>query len=154
MPAMRWEKREEKSSWRANAGWSSGGRPLGLPVPDGRSGGVSEAISNLRDCFVVPTGLLAMTASSGLPFRTQAQEFPTDSSNISLSRFIRRRVKKEWGSAFTLRNSWWNETAAGLRLKAGKAKEPSSCWSLKSSEPNERQIKQEAASGTAGYCPK
>ncbi|MBI4367953.1 MAG: NADH-quinone oxidoreductase subunit NuoF [Candidatus Omnitrophica bacterium] len=35
------------SSLRANAGWSSGGRPLGLPAPDGRSGTVSEAISGI-----------------------------------------------------------------------------------------------------------
>ena len=33
-------------SLRANAGWLSGRQPLGIPVPDGRSGEVSEAISD------------------------------------------------------------------------------------------------------------
>ncbi|MBI4357666.1 MAG: hypothetical protein HY584_00045, partial [Candidatus Omnitrophica bacterium] len=36
-------------SLRATAGWLSGGRPLGLPVPDGRSGEGSEAITWARD---------------------------------------------------------------------------------------------------------
>ena len=42
-----WEAFLRCSSLRATAGWSSGGRPLGLPVPDDRFGEESEAIQHV-----------------------------------------------------------------------------------------------------------